>query len=362
MAVAASLLACCRRPRAGLAHAAAGAPVTRELERIGTFDAPVYVDNAPGIPSPAVRGRADRHGSRCCGTAKARASRSSTSGVESRPAGSADCSRSPSRRTTGSPAASTSTTRTATATIEIDEFKRRPDSPTRADRVVAAPGAGHSPSRTTEPQRRPAPVRARRQALHRDRRRRRGGDAHDNARRPRRACSASCCGSTPASRRDQPYTVPADESRRRRARPRRDLRVRAPQPVAILVRLGQTASIAIGDVGQRALSRRSTTRPGPAPGAPTSAGPQWEGNVLYDPTPTPVRDPAQAPIFTYPHASCEGPRACAVTGGYVVRDPGLPSLPGRYLYADLYVGDIRSFVPGLAAQATTRAPGSTSRT
>ena len=36
--------------------------------------------------------------------------------------------------------------------------------------------------------------------------------------------------------------------------------------------------------------------------------------------------------------------ACAVTGGYVVRDEPLTSLYGRYLYGDFCVGELRSFV------------------
>ena len=35
--------------------------------------------------------------------------------------------------------------------------------------------------------------------------------------------------------------------------------------------------------------------------------------------------------------------AARVTGGYVVRDPRLESLYGRYLYADYCVGQLRSF-------------------
>jgi glucose/arabinose dehydrogenase len=50
---------------------------------------------------------------------------------------------------------------------------------------------------------------------------------------------------------------------------------------------------------------------------------------------------AVAPVLTYRHD--EG--GCSVTGGYVVRDPSLPSLDGRYLYADFCAGDLRTFEP-----------------
>jgi hypothetical protein len=50
----------------------------------------------------------------------------------------------------------------------------------------------------------------------------------------------------------------------------------------------------------------------------------------------PIHDYSQAP-----------PRA--VTGGVVVRDPGLPTLTGRYVYADSYNPDIRSLVLGRPA-------------
>jgi hypothetical protein len=36
---------------------------------------------------------------------------------------------------------------------------------------------------------------------------------------------------------------------------------------------------------------------------------------------------------------------CAVTGGYVVHDPALPALAGRYLYADYCGSVLRSFDP-----------------
>jgi glucose/arabinose dehydrogenase len=51
------------------------------------------------------------------------------------------------------------------------------------------------------------------------------------------------------------------------------------------------------------------------------------------------------PIFEYSHSAANCGGACAVTGGVVVRDPELASLRGRYLYADFYRGQLRSFVP-----------------
>jgi hypothetical protein len=52
------------------------------------------------------------------------------------------------------------------------------------------------------------------------------------------------------------------------------------------------------------------------------------------------------PILEYSHsaANCGG-SACAITGGEVVRDRRLRSLRGRYLYADFYSGQLRTFVP-----------------
>jgi glucose/arabinose dehydrogenase len=53
------------------------------------------------------------------------------------------------------------------------------------------------------------------------------------------------------------------------------------------------------------------------------------------------------PIFEYRHtaSNCESAGGCAIIGGYVVRQPALGSLRGRYLYADAYKGQLRSFVP-----------------
>jgi hypothetical protein len=50
------------------------------------------------------------------------------------------------------------------------------------------------------------------------------------------------------------------------------------------------------------------------------------------------------PVFEYPHTS-----GCSITGGYVVRDPGLEELAGRYVYGDLCSGELRSLPPGAPA-------------
>ena len=41
---------------------------------------------------------------------------------------------------------------------------------------------------------------------------------------------------------------------------------------------------------------------------------------------------------------------CSITGGYVVRDPGVPALRGRYVYSDYCEGRIRAarLAPGAA--------------
>jgi Glucose / Sorbosone dehydrogenase len=49
------------------------------------------------------------------------------------------------------------------------------------------------------------------------------------------------------------------------------------------------------------------------------------------------------PTFSY--SSLSSVPECAVTGGYVVRDPGLEELYGRYVYADLCLGVVRSNEP-----------------
>jgi hypothetical protein len=93
-----------------------------------------------------------------------------------------------------------------------------------------------------------------------------------------------------------------------------------------------TASLSIADVGQDAVEEVSFVRSGR--GANFGWRP-FEGNrrVYDEPAPGAV-----APAITHSHAS----GFCSITGGYVVRDPAVPSLAGRYVYADLCEGRIRA--------------------
>lgn len=100
-----------------------------------------------------------------------------------------------------------------------------------------------------------------------------------------------------------------------------------------------TGAIYIGDVGQDRLEEIDFEFEGKARGV-NFGWPAFEGKSR-----NPEREDATAtnpepPILDY---SLDG-EACAVTGGYVVRDPGLPGLAGRYVYGDFCVGKLRSFV------------------
>jgi glucose/arabinose dehydrogenase len=102
-----------------------------------------------------------------------------------------------------------------------------------------------------------------------------------------------------------------------------------------------TGDIAIGDVGQGAVEEVDYETPANTKGA-NFGWPEYEGNQVHDAS-RPGPDPPHPPIFTYSHSTCS---PCAITGGYVVRDPDLSSLAGRYLYADFYGGQIHSLIGG----------------
>jgi hypothetical protein len=113
-----------------------------------------------------------------------------------------------------------------------------------------------------------------------------------------------------------------------------------------------TGDMVIGDVGQEEREEVDYA-PSPGAGVVSGAGANYgwncrEGLIAF-PSPAPACGSASGftdPVFDYPHedpgdGSAHG---CSVIGGYVVRDPGLSDLYGRYVYSDFCSEEIRSLV------------------
>jgi glucose/arabinose dehydrogenase len=106
-------------------------------------------------------------------------------------------------------------------------------------------------------------------------------------------------------------------------------------------RLG--GALSIGDVGQDSVEEIDLVGRGQGRGA-NFGWSAFEGDEPFNEDQD--AEGAIAPVLAYPQVD-----ACAVTGGYVVRDEALRSLYGRYLYGDFCVGELRSFIadPGRPA-------------
>ncbi|MGH2950513.1 MAG: PQQ-dependent sugar dehydrogenase, partial [Solirubrobacterales bacterium] len=114
-----------------------------------------------------------------------------------------------------------------------------------------------------------------------------------------------------------------------------------------------TGDLFIGDVGQ-GLWEEVDFDPAPSSGRGIDFG--WdcrEGPDLHEDHAA-CDDDYTDPILAYENPA-GGP--AAVTGGYVVRDPALGDLFGRYVYADYFEGEIRSLVPGLPTGSDDRSEG-----
>lgn len=119
-------------------------------------------------------------------------------------------------------------------------------------------------------------------------------------------------------------------------------------------------ALTIGDVGQGA---REEVDYAPAP--LLGAGANYGWNCREGLTKGPATDEGCAtsspsaftdPVFDYTHADpTGGPARCAIIGGYIVRDPSLGDLYGRYLYGDLCVGQLHSLE--LANPSSDRSEG-----
>jgi glucose/arabinose dehydrogenase len=115
----------------------------------------------------------------------------------------------------------------------------------------------------------------------------------------------------------------------------------------------KTDRISIADVGQGEWEEVDHERPSNLGGA-NFGWDAFEGTHRFEIT-TPAPAGHQRPIHEYPN----GDGYCAVVGGYVVRDRKLKPLYGRYLYADLCAGELRSFVPRLGGARKDRRLGPT---
>jgi glucose/arabinose dehydrogenase len=110
--------------------------------------------------------------------------------------------------------------------------------------------------------------------------------------------------------------------------------------------------IAIGDVGQDRFEEIDYVTLAAASGANFGWN-DFEGFAPFPLAHPPTASPTVKPIKVY---SSSG-NACAIVGGYVVRDPRLRSLLHRYVYGDFCTGKIRSLIPRLGGAKKDRATG-----
>jgi len=97
----------------------------------------------------------------------------------------------------------------------------------------------------------------------------------------------------------------------------------------------KTGDLTIGDVGQEKIEEIDFLRRGKARGA-NFGWRVWEGRNRYTPGETAPK--AVFPVITHEHSDAW----CSITGGYVVRDPSVPALRGKYVYGDYCGGRVWS--------------------
>jgi glucose/arabinose dehydrogenase len=110
--------------------------------------------------------------------------------------------------------------------------------------------------------------------------------------------------------------------------------------------------IAIGDVGQDRFEEIDYETLAAARGANFGWN-DFEGFAPFFDAHPPTPAGTLKPIKVY---RLRG-GACALIGGYVVSDPRLRSLLGRYVYGDFCIGKLRSLIPGLGGSRRDRRVG-----
>jgi glucose/arabinose dehydrogenase len=111
----------------------------------------------------------------------------------------------------------------------------------------------------------------------------------------------------------------------------------------------QTGALVIADVGQSSQEEVDYRRAGQICGN-NFGWSAFEGTERFNPDQS--APGAVSPIFTYGRD-----RGCSITGGYVVRDPSLPQLDGRYVYGDYCESALRSLIPSTPSAKGDRSLG-----
>jgi glucose/arabinose dehydrogenase len=147
----------------------------------------------------------------------------------------------------------------------------------------------------------------------------------------------------------RPYSIPADNpfTGRRGARPEVcDYGLRNPWRFSFDP---QTGGLVIADVGQTSQEEIDYRTAGQICGN-NFGWSAFEGTERFNPDQS--APGAVPPILTYGRD-----RGCSITGGYVVRDPSLPQLNGRYVYGDYCESTLRSLIPSTPRAKDDRSLG-----
>jgi glucose/arabinose dehydrogenase len=155
----------------------------------------------------------------------------------------------------------------------------------------------------------------------------------------------------------KPYSAPADNPFV--GKPGRDeiysYGLRNPFRFSFDTTTAKQPRIAIGDVGQNRFEELDYTTVAAAGGA-NFGWDAFEGFSGYSDENSGTPDPGGTvkPVFAYSHRRGN---SCSIIGGYIVRDPRLRALRGRYVYADLCEGKLRSLAPHLKRAGDDRVLG-----
>ena len=301
------------------------------------LSSPLFVTHAGDRLEPAVHRRARRHRSRPAAgrlDADGVPRHSHARCVSGGRAGA--CSASRSTRSTPATAGSSSTTRApADGALVIAEYRASSADPNVREHgrdVVLDDPAPDATRTTTAACSRSGPTAT---SISASATAARGNDPPNNAQNIERRCSARSCASTSTVARFGAATRRRPTIRSSaRAGPRRDLRLRHAQPVALQLRPADRRSSGSA-TSARARARRSTRR---SSTAATTAGASTRDSLCTnnDPALLQSRRTTCFPVFDYAHS---GGR-CSITGGYVYRGAAGALPAGTYVYGDYCTGEI----------------------